>query len=91
MGIQLQASIEMLDYSEIVHDRTDKAVNRDVPWLKMYAIRQIKRFSHSADKDAIDQHVGEHFDPTGPSGLNIPLAMHLLISRGIEVFVTHRS
>jgi hypothetical protein len=57
----------------------------------MYATRQIKLFSHSADKDAIGQHVGEHFDPTGRSVLDIPLAMHLLISRGIELFTAHRS
>jgi hypothetical protein len=63
MGIQLHASIETLDYSETVHDRTGEVVNRDIPWLKMYAPRQIKRFSHSADKDVIGQHVGEHFDP----------------------------
>jgi hypothetical protein len=62
----LQASIETLNYSERVHDRTGEVMNRDVLWLKMYAIRQIKRFSHSADNDAIGQYVDEHFDPTGP-------------------------
>jgi hypothetical protein len=80
-----------LEYSEIVHDRTGEAVNRDVPWLKMYAIWQIKRFSHSGDKDAIGQYVGEHFDPTSSSAQDIPLAVDLLISRGIDVFTTHRS
>jgi hypothetical protein len=54
-------------------------------------IRQIKRFLHSADKDAIGQYVAECFDPTSLSALDIPLAVHLLISRGIEVFTTHRS
>jgi hypothetical protein len=89
MGTKLQASVEMLDYSETVHDRTGEAVNRDVPWLKIYLIRPIKRFSHPADKDAIGWNVSEHFDPTGPSSLDIPLAVHLLISRGIDVFTTH--
>jgi hypothetical protein len=55
------------------------------------AIWQIKRFSHSANKDAIDQHVGEHFDPAGPSALDILLAVHLLIWRGLELFTTHYS
>jgi hypothetical protein len=91
MGIQLQASIETLDYSETVHDRTGEAANRDAPWLKMYAIPQIKRFPHFADKDAIGQYVGEHFNRTGLSPLEIPLAVHISISRGIEVFMTHRS
>jgi hypothetical protein len=55
----------------------------------MYAIRQIKHFSYSADKDARGQCVGEHFDSTGASALDIPLAVHLLISPEIEVFTTH--
>jgi hypothetical protein len=57
----------------------------------MYRIRQNKRFSHSADKDAIGQYVGERFDSTGPSALDVPLAVHLMILRGIEVFTTHHS
>jgi hypothetical protein len=84
MGIPLQASIETLNYSETVHDRTGKAVNGDVPPVKICAIREIKRFSLSADKDVMNQYVGEHVNPTFPSGLDIPLAVHLLISRGIE-------
>jgi hypothetical protein len=51
----------------------------------------IKRFSHSADKGAIGHYVGEHFDPTGLLALDIPLAVHLLILRGTEVFTTHHS
>jgi hypothetical protein len=31
MAIQLQTSIEMLDYSGPVHDRVGEAVNKDVP------------------------------------------------------------
>jgi hypothetical protein len=31
MGIQLQAGIEKLDYSESVRNRTSEAVNRDIP------------------------------------------------------------
>jgi hypothetical protein len=57
----------------------------------MYSIQQIKRFSHSADKDAIGESVNEHFDPRGPLALDIPLAVPRLISRGIGVFMTHRS
>jgi hypothetical protein len=91
MGIQLQACIETLGYPEAVQDRTGEAVNRDVRWLKIYATRQMKRLSHYADKDAIGQYVGRYFNPTGPSALDIPFAVHLLISRGIEVFTTHRS
>jgi hypothetical protein len=91
MLIQLPANIKILDYSETVHDRTGETVNRDVPWLKMCAIRQIKPFSHSVDKDAISQSVGEHFDPTESSALDSPLTVHLSISRGIEVSTTHRS
>jgi hypothetical protein len=72
MRVQLQASIETLDYSKTVHDRTSEAVNRDIPWLKIYARRSIKRFSHSVDKDAIGQYVDEHFDPTDPSAPDIP-------------------
>jgi hypothetical protein len=68
-----------LDYSESVHDQTGETVNREVPWLKMYAMRQIERFSHPADKDVIDHYVGEHFRPTGTSALDILLAVHLLI------------
>jgi hypothetical protein len=91
MGLQLQASIETLEYSETVHVRIGEAVNRDVPWPKMHAIRYFKFVSHPADKDVISQYVGEHFDPTGPSVLDIPLVVHFLISQGIKVFTTYRS
>jgi hypothetical protein len=43
------------------------------------------------DKHAIDQYVGGHFNPTGPSAVDIPLAVHLLVLQGTEVFTTHRS
>jgi hypothetical protein len=33
----------------------------------------------------------KHIDSTGPSALDIPLAVHLLISRGIEVLTIHHS
>jgi hypothetical protein len=76
---------------DTVHGRTGEAVNRDIPRLKMYALRHFKHFSHYADKEGIGQYVGEYFDPTNPSSLEIPLVMHLVISQGIEVFTTHRS
>jgi hypothetical protein len=52
----------------------EKAANRDNPWLQMYAIRQIKGFSHSVDKSELGEYVDDHFDPTGPSALSIPFS-----------------
>jgi hypothetical protein len=85
MEVHLQASIETLDHSETVHDRSGEVVNRDVPWLTMKAIQQTEHFSYSANKDEIGQYVGEHFDPTGPAAPDISLAVHLVISPRIEV------
>jgi hypothetical protein len=55
-------------------------------WVRTYAFRQIKRFSHAKDKDAVLQYVGERLDVTGPSALEIPLAVYQLIARGISHF-----
>jgi hypothetical protein len=57
-----------------------------VEWLRTYAFRQFKRFSHAKDKDAILQYTRERLDVTGSSALEIPLAVHQLIVRGILHF-----
>jgi hypothetical protein len=55
--------------------------------LKDYAIRQITRFSHTKDKAAVLAYVDAGFDVTGPSVLDIPLAVHSLTSRAIAHFI----
>jgi hypothetical protein len=55
--------------------------------LKDYAIRQIVRFSHTKNKAAVLAYVDAGFDVTSPSTLDIPLAVHQLISRAITYFI----
>jgi hypothetical protein len=54
--------------------------------LKDYAIRQVARFSHTKDKAAVLAYVDAGSDVTGPSALDIPLAVHQVISRAITDF-----
>jgi hypothetical protein len=77
-----------MEYSESVHDRHPQTgwTSEAVGWLRTYAFRQIKRFSHAKDKDAILQYIGERLDVIGLSALEIPLAVHQLIPRGISHF-----
>jgi hypothetical protein len=55
--------------------------------LKDYAIQQIARFSHRNDKAAVLAYLDAGFNVTGPSALDIPLAVHQLISRAIAHFI----
>jgi hypothetical protein len=77
-----------MEYYESVHDRNPKAgwTSEAVEWLRTYAFRQIKRFSHTKDKDAILQYIGERLNVIAPSALEIPLAVDQLIVRGISDF-----
>jgi hypothetical protein len=54
--------------------------------LKILAYRQVKRFSHAKNKEAIRRCVEEGLEVSGPSTLEIPLAVHRLIIRGISHF-----
>jgi hypothetical protein len=80
--------METVAYSETIHqwDRQDGR-QVDVKSLKDYAIRQIARFSHTKDKAAVLAYVHAEFDVTGPLALDIPLAVHQLISRAITHFI----
>jgi hypothetical protein len=82
LGLHIQPSTHAMEYSESVHDRNPQAgwTIEAVEWLRIYAFRQIKRFSHAKDKDAILQYIAERLDVTGPSALEIPLAVHQLIT-----------
>jgi hypothetical protein len=50
------------------------------------AYRQIKRFSHAKNKEAVRRYVAERLVIAGPSALEVPLAVHELIIRGISHF-----
>jgi hypothetical protein len=75
-------------YSETIHQR-DRQDGRqaDVKSFKNCAIRQIARFSHRKGKAAMLAYVDAGFDVTGPSALDVPLAVHQLISRAITHFI----
>jgi hypothetical protein len=75
-------------YSETTHQRDHQDGRQaDVKSLKDYAIQQIARFSHTKDKAAMLTYVDPGLDVTGPSALDIPLAVHQLISRAITHFI----
>jgi hypothetical protein len=90
MPVEDEARTQTMAHSETVHDMGGEAANRDSPWLKMYAVRQMKRFSRSAGKAALGEYVDDVFDPKGRWALDIPEAVPLLISGGIVIFMTHR-
>jgi hypothetical protein len=54
-------------------------------------LNKIKRFWHSRNKDAIRGYVDERLDVTGLLALDIPLAVHQLIARGISHFTVVRA
>jgi hypothetical protein len=84
MTLLVHATTTGMEYSETVHKRNRQPAF-EVPHLKQYAVRQICRFSHSRDKDAVAGYVDNASDATGPSALDIPLAVHGMIARGIEI------
>jgi hypothetical protein len=88
LGLHVQPSTHAMEYSESVHDCNPQVgwTGEAAEWLRIYALRQIKRFSHAKDRDAILQYIGERPDVIGPSALEIPLALHQLIARGISHF-----
>jgi hypothetical protein len=88
MSLVVDATTAGRKYSETVHQRNRQPAI-EAPHLKQYAVRQICRFSHSRDKEAIAGYVDDTFDPTGPSALDIPLAVHGMIARSIEIFTAH--
>jgi hypothetical protein len=88
MNLVVHATTAGMEYSETVHQRNPPH-EIEAPRLKQYAVRQICRFSHSRDKEAIAGYVNDTVDPTGPSALDIPLAVHAIIARGIEIFTAH--
>jgi hypothetical protein len=55
LGLYVEPSMHAIEHSESIHDRNFQAGWRSeaVAWLRTYAFRQIKRFSHAKDKDAI--------------------------------------
>jgi hypothetical protein len=87
-GLNIRARTETMAYSEKIHQR-DRQDGRqtDVKSLKDYAIRQIARFSHTEDKAAVLAYLDTGFDVTGPSALDVPLAVHQLISRAMTHFI----
>jgi hypothetical protein len=52
LSLQVHLSTKKLKYSETLHDRGfQEALHPDeLKWLKKYAYRQIKRFSHARTK-----------------------------------------
>jgi hypothetical protein len=88
LGLNIRARTETVAYSETIHQRDHQDWRQtDVKPLKDYAIRQIARCSHTKDKAAVLAYVDAGFDVTGPSALDIPLAVVQLISRGITHFI----
>jgi hypothetical protein len=76
-------------YSETIHQWYHQDGRQaDVKSLKDYAIRQIARFSHTKDKAAVLAYVDARFDVTGLSALDIPFAVHQLISRATTHLIT---
>jgi hypothetical protein len=69
--------------TEVVNDKLKAGVKS----LKDCATRQIARFSHTKDKAAVLAYVDAGFNVIGPSALDIPLAVHQLISRVITHFI----
>jgi hypothetical protein len=71
-----------------VHDRNLREARdvAEIGRLKSYAYRTMKYFSHCKNKEAIRGYVEERFDVTGPSILEIPLAVDQLIWRDISHF-----
>jgi hypothetical protein len=55
LGLHVQPSTHAMEYSESVHDRNPLAgwISEAVQWLRIYAFRQIRRFPHAKNKDAI--------------------------------------
>jgi hypothetical protein len=87
-SLVVHATTAGMEDSETAHQRNRQPAI-EAPHLKQYSMRQICRFSHSRDKKAIAGYVDDTFDPTGPSALDIPLAVHGMIARGIEIFTAH--
>jgi hypothetical protein len=75
-------------YAETIHqqDRQDGR-QADVKSLEDYAIREIARFLHTKDKAAVLVSVDAGFYVTSPSALDIPFAVHQLISRAMTHFI----
>jgi hypothetical protein len=88
MVLEVQPSTQVMRSSEAVHDRGGEMESNtgEVKGLKLLAYRQIKRFSHARNKEAIRRFVGEGVDLSGPSVLEIPLSVHHLINRGVSHF-----
>jgi hypothetical protein len=88
MELQVRPSTHDMQYSETIRDRAGQTgwTTEEVQGLKMLAYRQIKRYSHAKNKEAIRQYIDEGLDLSGPSVLEIPLSLHQLISRGIFHF-----
>jgi hypothetical protein len=88
LGLNIRASTETAAYSETIHQRyRQDGRQADLKSLKDYAIRQIARFSHTKDMAALLAYVDAGFNVTGPSALDVSLAVHQLISRAMTHFI----
>jgi hypothetical protein len=77
-----------LDVGHPIHQRgRQDGRQADVKSFRDYAIQQIAKFSHTKYKAAVLADGDSGFDVTGQSALNIPLAVHQLISRAITPFI----
>jgi hypothetical protein len=87
-NLQLRTSTTKMEFSETVFARNPQGDRtlEEVEWLTKYAYTQIKRFSHTKDKNGLLRYV-KGLDVRGPSALDIPLSVHQFIARGISHFV----
>jgi hypothetical protein len=87
-AIHLEPSVMGREASDTHHHR-DPAIGdeREIrEHFERFACRQIRRFSHAKNKEAVSRYVDERLDIRGPSALDVPVAVHGLIARGISYF-----
>lgn len=91
--INTEPSTLRIERSE-THHRRDPAIGEDREVRRQFsdfAYRQIRRFSHTKNKEGVRTYVDAHLNISGPSALDVPVAVHELIIRGIRHFTNSGS
>jgi hypothetical protein len=87
LNLGISVTTRTLQHDETVHEQTHDSVSTErVSRLKGYRVKQIMRYGHKKDTTAARQFVDAGFRPDGAPALDVSLAAHLLISRGIRHF-----
>jgi hypothetical protein len=91
VDLVLSKSIEHIQLMKVVVRRHRPVPDeRDVMGLKRLAWRPIKRFSHTREKERLEQYVDDRFVIGDTFALSIPMSILELISLGIDEFSRKR-